>query len=94
MEYLGQVLQDLEQFVLQPGVQDDIRRSGHALGPHLACGRTEQGQQLGRAAANVLVRLTARLALRLPGLTGLGNGLIRAGLILAPQRDAHRFGER
>jgi len=39
------------------------------------------------------VRLAARLALGLPGLTGLGHGLIRASLILAPQWDAHRFGD-
>src|SRR5437660_12780734 len=34
-----------------------------------------------------------RLALTLPGLSGLWDGLIRAGLVLAPQRDAHRFGD-
>src|SRR5207248_11498780 len=33
------------------------------------------------------------LALTLPGLSGLWDGLIRAGLVLAPQRDAHRFGD-
>ena len=37
--------------------------------------------------------LAVRLALGLPGLTGLGHGLIRASLILAPQCDAHRFGD-
>ena len=36
--------------------------------------------------------LAPRLALGLPGLTGLRNRLIRARLILAPERDAHGFG--
>ena len=39
------------------------------------------------------MRLAARLALGLPGLTRLGDGLIRASLILAPQWDAYRFGD-
>lgn len=43
---LGQSSQDLEQFLLQPGVQDHVRRSGHALGPHLARGRS--GRPYGR----------------------------------------------
>jgi hypothetical protein len=37
------------------------------------------------------MRLVLRMSLGLPGLTRLGNRLIRAGLILAPQRDADRF---
>ena len=39
------------------------------------------------------MRLELRVALGLPGLTGLRNRLTRAGLILAPQWDAHRFGD-
>ena len=35
--------------------------------------------------------LALRMAFELPGLNGLRNRLIRAGLILAPQWDAHRF---
>ena len=45
------------QFVLQPGLQDGIRCSGHAFGSDFASGRTEQGQQLGGTATDVLVRL-------------------------------------
>ena len=85
--------QELEQFVLQPGVQHRIGCAGHALGPDLASGRTEQGQQLGRAPTDVLVRLAHRVAFRLPGLPWLWDGLVRAGLILAPQPDAGRFGD-
>ena len=36
--------------------------------------------------------LALRVALGPPGVTGLRNGLIRTGLILTPQRDAHAFG--
>jgi hypothetical protein len=37
------------------------------------------------------MRLALRVAFGLPGLTGLGDRLVRAGLILAPQWDAQRF---
>src|SRR5215472_10492803 len=90
---LGQFGQDLEQFLLQPGVQDDIWRSGYGLGPHFARGRTEQGQQLGRATTEVLVWLPTWFALWLPGMAGLRNGLIRASLVLTPEWDAHRFSD-
>ena len=39
------------------------------------------------------MRLALRAASGLPGLTWLRNCLIRASLILAPQCDAHRFGD-
>src|SRR6266851_4818572 len=58
------ISQDLQQFFLQPWVQDHVRRVGHALGAYLPGGRAEQGQELGRAAADVLMRLTNRPALR------------------------------
>jgi len=91
--HLRQSSQDLEQFILQPGVQDRIPCTRDAFGTHLARGRTEQGQQLGGATAQVLVRLADRPALGLPRLTGLRNRLLRTGLILAPQPDAQRFGD-
>ena len=90
--HVGEFSQELEQFALYPGVQHSIRRVGHSFGTHLAGRWTEQGQQLGCAATDVLVRLAPRASLRLPGLASLGHGLIRASLILTPQRDAHRFG--
>ena len=90
--WFGQLSQDLEQFVLEPGVQHRIWCSGHPFGPHLASGGSEQRQQFGGATTDVLVRMTARLAFGLPGLTGLRNCLIWAGLVLAPERDAQRFG--
>jgi hypothetical protein len=52
----------------------------------------EQRQQLGRPAAHVLVWQTSRLADRRPPGPGLGDGLVRAGLVLAPQRQAGRLG--
>jgi hypothetical protein len=44
----------------------------------------KQGQDLGRAAADILVRLGGRVALRLPRHTRMWNGLERTGLILTP----------
>src|ERR1041385_9105400 len=75
--------QDLHQFFLQPWVQHHVWGVGHARGADLTSGGAEQGQQLGRTTADVLMRLTHRLALRPPGLTGLWDGLVRTGLILA-----------
>jgi hypothetical protein len=37
--------------------------------------------------------LALRLALGLPGLTGLRNRLVRTSLILTPQWDAHPFSD-
>src|SRR3954447_25748157 len=47
----------------------------------------EQGQDLGRAAADVLVRLLCRVFARLPRHTGMRHRLERAGLVLAPDRQ-------
>lgn len=74
-------------------MQYGIRRSGHPFGPHLASGWSEQRQQFGSAAPDVLVRLALRVPLGLPGLTGLWDGLVRASLILAPHGNADRLGD-
>src|SRR4051812_7443516 len=47
----------------------------------------EQGQDLGRAAADILVRLGGRVALRLPRRTRMWNGLERTGLVLTPDGE-------
>src|SRR3954469_21444772 len=47
----------------------------------------EQGQDLGGAAADVLVRLESRLAARLPGWAGMRHGLKRPRLVLTPDRE-------
>src|SRR4051794_4641167 len=46
----------------------------------------EQGQDLGCAAADVLVRLLCRVFARLPRHPGMRHGLEGAGLVLAPDR--------
>src|SRR5439155_17506958 len=61
-------------------------------GPHLAGRRAEQRQQLGRPAADVLVRAVGRVADRLPGGTGLRDGLVGAGLVLGPELQPERLG--
>src|SRR3982750_4790402 len=47
----------------------------------------EQGQDLGRAAADVFVRLGGRVLARLPGYAGMRHGLKRPLLVLAPDRE-------
>ena len=47
----------------------------------------EQGQDLGCAAADVLVRLLCRVFARLPRHPGMWHGLKGTGLVLAPDRQ-------
>src|SRR4051812_1236460 len=47
----------------------------------------EQGQDLGRAAADVLVRLRRWAPARLPRHTRMRHGLKGAGLVLTPDRE-------
>src|SRR3954453_11303859 len=54
----------------------------------------EQGQDLGRAAADVFVRLGGRVLARLPGYAGMRHGLERPGLVLAPDREPKLGAER
>src|SRR5262249_54845225 len=69
---------------LQPGVQDGVGAGRHALQPDVAVGRAEQRQGLGRAVAEVLVRLPRRPALGLPGLARVRDRLVGPGLVGAP----------
>src|SRR4051812_6553255 len=61
--------------------------AGRWLQPHLAGGGMEQGQDLGRATADVFVRLGGRVFARLPGYPGMRHGLERPRLVLAPDRQ-------
>src|SRR3954466_3669557 len=54
----------------------------------------EQGQDLGRAAADVFVRLGGRVFARLPGYAGMRHGLKRPRLVLAPDRQPKLGAER
>ena len=87
-----QARQHLGHLGLEPRMEDGVRRVGDAPGAQLAGGRAEQRQQLGRPAAHVLVGPTRGLADRCPGGPRLRDRLIRAGLVLAPDRDAGRLG--
>ena len=79
------------QLPLQPGVQDRVGAGRHALDPDAAVGRAEQRQDLGRAVAEVLVRLPRRVALGPPRLARVGDRLVGPGLVGAPDRQAHRL---
>lgn len=82
----------LGQLGLEPGVEHGVGRVGDAFGPHLAGRRTEQGQQLGRPATDVLMWAETGLPCRRPAGPWLRNRLVWASLILAPDRQAGRFG--
>ncbi len=88
----GQTREHLGQFGLEPGVQHGVRRLGDAFRADFAGRGTEQGQQLGRPAADVLVGLERWLADPRPGCARLWDGLVRTGLILAPDGQTGRLG--
>ena len=54
----------------------------------------EQGQDLGRAAPDVFVRLGGRVFARLPRHAGMRHRLKRPGLVLAPDRQPKLGAER
>jgi hypothetical protein len=88
----GQTREHLGQFGLEPGVQHRVRRLGDPLSTDLAGRGTEQGQQLGRPAADVLVWAERWLPLRRPAGPWLRNRLVWTGLILAPDGQTGRLG--
>ncbi len=69
-------------------MQHRVGRPRHGQRPHLAGGRSEQGQQFGRPAADVLVGVPDRLPFGLPGGTWLREGLSRPSFVLRPHLQA------
>lgn len=69
-------------------MQDGIGATGYAFHPELTIGRMEQGQEFGRAIADILVGLPFGLPEGLPTMTGVGLGLKRPGLIRRPDSEA------
>src|SRR6266568_1323768 len=72
-------------------MQHDVRATGDAFDAHLAGGGMEQRQHLGRAMANVLMRVASRPTDRLPVNAWLGDCLVRAGFVHAPYGQTHAF---
>lgn len=85
------LFQRLQQLLFEPRMQDHIGSREHALGAHQARLGTEKGQQFGCAAAHIFMRLQRGLALQVPVLAWLGNGLIRPCLVLIPQFQSGSF---
>ena len=85
--------QDRGELRLQPRVQHRVRARGDALNPHLAAGRVEQRQELGRSLPQTLVRLLGRLAFGLPTRPRIRLGLERPRFIFAPDRQAQRLAD-
>src|SRR4051794_6510762 len=84
---LGQGREDRGQLGLQPRVQDRVGGARDALDPDPPRGRVEQGQQLGRPVADVLVGVAGRAGRRSPLRAGLRDRLVRPGLVLGPDRN-------
>lgn len=72
-------------------MQHGVGGAFDGLGTDLAGGRAEQGQQLGGPATDVLMGVAAGRTVRAPGRTGLRDGLVRAGLVLAPDLEPERL---
>src|SRR5262245_25010707 len=75
-------------------MQHLVGARSHALHPHLARTRLEQGQHLGCAVAEVLVGLLRRLAFGLPTRTVLRYGLERSCFVLAPEIQTQFLAQR
>ena len=73
-------------------MQDGIGTRGDAFDADLAARGMKQGQQFGRPIFGIFVRLLARFSFRLPMLTRIGDGLIRARFILCPDGQSLLLG--
>ena len=61
-----QGLQDLAQFLLEPGVQDRVGAAGHAIDPDFSSSGMKKCQQLSRSVPNVFMGLTLWFSFWLP----------------------------
>jgi len=73
--------QDGRQLGLEPGMEDSVGAAPHPLDPDLATRWMEQGQLLGRPLPHVLMGIPYRVASRVPVGAGIGDRLVRAGLV-------------
>ena len=90
IEYLLRLRQGFEigsELLLEPGMEHLVGGSPHTAHPHLACGRVEQGKQLGCSPAYIFVRPSFRLSGRLPARPGVWHRLVWPRLILGPHRQ-------
>ncbi len=71
---LGKCIQDLEEFFLEPWMQDGIGAVGHAFDPHLAGQRMKECQDLGGSITDIFVRLPERSPFWLPAGSRIRNG--------------------
>jgi len=86
-------VQDLRGLALEPGMAHRIRHVRRPLRPDLARRRAEEGQQLDRPAAHVLVRLAHRHPRRLPARPGVvATNSSAAATQLGGRHGADRLG--
>ena len=78
---LRKTVQHVSEGLLEPRMQDNIRTAGHAFDVELPTGGMEQGEQLCRPSADVLMRLPSRLSDWLPSLAQVWDRLVGSGFI-------------
>ncbi len=75
-------------------MEDGIGATRHPFDADLAAHRVEERRELGRPVADVLVGAVGGKSGGLPTPAGIGRGLERPGLILAPDRQPQRSPSR
>ena len=69
-------------------MENDIMTAGDAFHAYLPGRRVKQGQQLGRAIAEILMGLTLGLTRWAPVMTRIRDSLIGTGFIFAPDSQS------
>ena len=72
-------------------MQDRVGAVGDPLDPHVAGGGMKEHQELGRATAEILMRITFRRTGGLPAVARLWNRLVGPCLILTPHGKPASF---
>jgi hypothetical protein len=75
-------------------MQDDIGAAGDAFDAYPATRWMKQGEHFGGPIFGIFVGLLDRVSFRLPMLTRIRDGLIRARFILCPDRQSLLLGQR
>jgi hypothetical protein len=76
-----------------PAFAAPLERSRIAVAAaHLTARRMKQRQEFGRAATDILVRLSSGFSFGLPGAPFIRNGLVGTGFIFVPDRNAGPLG--
>lgn len=73
-------------------MQHSIGSRGHSFGSYLTSGGTEEREEFGCTTPFILMWLRSWVAFRLPGSSGLGDGLIGSRFIFIELHDPGSLG--